>query len=58
MAYVALAEDVTPLALRPPIGSKSTRSIVIRGDMVICDLGRLIKTVRLPFPTARRLKAA
>lgn len=35
------------------VGAVASNHVLLDGDDIICDLGRLIKRVTLPFPTTK-----
>lgn len=49
---ISLQDASVPVALSAAAGSSSTNRLLLDGRRVVCDLGRLVKAVSLPFPSA------
>eukprot|EP00053_Salpingoeca_punica_P019472 m.197156 g.197156 ORF g.197156 m.197156 type:complete len:1190 (+) comp17660_c1_seq4:253-3822(+) len=54
-----LSDDtVSPMVMMDASGSSNTHNVLLVGSRLICDYGRLIKSVALPFPQAGHEKTS
>eukprot|EP00051_Salpingoeca_urceolata_P022256 m.358162 g.358162 ORF g.358162 m.358162 type:complete len:1114 (+) comp19945_c1_seq18:3867-7208(+) len=53
---VPLMSEVVPAGLQALPGSMCTNTLLLEDDTIVCDLGRLVKFVQLPFPHEQRTK--